>query len=398
MNIYLDIDGVLLKKHGGPADNVLEFLKYITENFDCYWLTTHCRNGEDNCIEYLSDKLPKESLQYLEKIKPAYWDMLKTEGIDFSKDFRWFDDYLMKAEEKVLLDDNSYFYWYKVDLEKYPNSLSPESWKFEPHDLSLKDKRQISGHLIYDKEEFEFIKEGYYAPEKGYDERWRFIYIEPTLYILRSWTNWVNFAIEFRKKNGLYESSLIYSYIPKASNDNSHIEMIVFAIHSYLLKEKMFSILSFVEYIDKPNYNFHIHGFNHWHRVQKIGHYLCDRNGADKKVIDYFAYFHDISRKTEGSEFEHGQKSAQIIRKYFEEKERELELTQEQYNLLLEAVSNHDNENSHSDNLTVQTCWDADRLDLWRLRIVPDPDLLNTEIAKQKETIEWAKQFNQIWI
>ncbi|MDD3284391.1 MAG: hypothetical protein PHZ07_02240 [Patescibacteria group bacterium] len=123
MNIYLDIDGVLLKKHGGPADNVLDFIKYITNNFDCYWLTTHCRNGEDDCMEYLSDKLPIESLQYLEKIKPSYWDMLKTEGIDFSKYFIWIDDYIMDAEKKVLEEKNCLGNFIEIGLEKNQDQL-----------------------------------------------------------------------------------------------------------------------------------------------------------------------------------------------------------------------------------------------------------------------------------
>jgi|GEM_PF-3519797 len=35
MKIYLDIDGVLLTKHGEPAMGLLEFLKKVTEH-DCY--------------------------------------------------------------------------------------------------------------------------------------------------------------------------------------------------------------------------------------------------------------------------------------------------------------------------------------------------------------------------
>ncbi len=118
MNIYLDIDGVLLKKHGEPADNVLDFLKEMTDNHDCYWLTTHCRNGESNAVEYLEDKLPNEALEYLNKIKPAYWDTLKTEAIDFSKKFKWYDDYIMEAEESVLKENNCLDSFVRVENSK----------------------------------------------------------------------------------------------------------------------------------------------------------------------------------------------------------------------------------------------------------------------------------------
>lgn len=43
MNIYLDIDGVILANDKQPALHAKEFLKYITDNYPTYWLTTHCK-------------------------------------------------------------------------------------------------------------------------------------------------------------------------------------------------------------------------------------------------------------------------------------------------------------------------------------------------------------------
>ena len=40
--------------------------------------------------------------------------------------------------------------------------------------------------------------------------------------------------------------------------------------------------------------------------------------------------------------------------------------------------------------MTIQTCWDADRLDLGRVGMMPDPRFLSTEIAKRRDTICWA--------
>ena len=40
--------------------------------------------------------------------------------------------------------------------------------------------------------------------------------------------------------------------------------------------------------------------------------------------------------------------------------------------------------------LTLQTCWDADRLDLGRVGIVPKPDLLCTDAARS--LVDWANQ------
>jgi len=61
-------------------------------------------------------------------------------------------------------------------------------------------------------------------------------------------------------------------------------------------------------------------------------------------------------------------------------------LNQEQYAKLLEAVSEHNNSKAKSNDITVQTCWDADRLDLPRVREFPDKKLLHTEVGKSDET------------
>jgi uncharacterized protein len=42
--------------------------------------------------------------------------------------------------------------------------------------------------------------------------------------------------------------------------------------------------------------------------------------------------------------------------------------------------------------ITVQTCWDADRLDLGRAGIVPDPWRLCPAAAKQSAIRDWAYQ------
>ena len=69
MNIYLDIDGVMITKDNSPADYVVDFLKYITDNHDVYWLTTHCQGDAQTTILYLKDKLPNDAIPFLKKIK-----------------------------------------------------------------------------------------------------------------------------------------------------------------------------------------------------------------------------------------------------------------------------------------------------------------------------------------
>lgn len=102
--LYLDIDGVLLSvKQTKPADHSIKFIEFILENFDCYWLTTHCKGDARNAIKYLALYFDDQTLQLLHQVKPTTWQTLKTEAIDFSHDFFWLEDYPFNAEKEVLV-------------------------------------------------------------------------------------------------------------------------------------------------------------------------------------------------------------------------------------------------------------------------------------------------------
>lgn len=126
MNIYLDIDGVLLANDVYPAKHATEFLKFVTKNFPVYWLTTHCRGDAEYTCRHLSDKLPEDALQYLPKIKPTNWTTWKTEAIDFSQSFRWFDDYIFEEEKQVLREHEALDSWVEIKLEENENCLNGE--------------------------------------------------------------------------------------------------------------------------------------------------------------------------------------------------------------------------------------------------------------------------------
>lgn len=64
-------------------------------------------------------------------------------------------------------------------------------------------------------------------------------------------------------------------------------------------------------------------------------------------------------------------------------------LTVNQLYTLMEACEGHSLGGTEAD-ITVQTCWDADRLDLGRVGVKPHPDKLCTAAAKQQTMIEWA--------
>ena len=125
MNIYLDIDGVLLANESHAAPYADEFLQHILAKYpeSTYWLTTHNWRGENRAIEVLSPTLKPETVELLKKIKPTEWGELKTDVINFEEDFLWFDDDLWPDELKVLEQNNATGRMVTIDLNKDPDIL-----------------------------------------------------------------------------------------------------------------------------------------------------------------------------------------------------------------------------------------------------------------------------------
>jgi uncharacterized protein len=128
------------------------------------------------------------------------------------------------------------------------------------------------------------------------------------------------------------------------------------------------------------------HGISHWDKVAKIGAYLAEHTGADPAVVYLFAYLHDSQRYNEANDPKHGVRAGEYVKSLCG---RGLlpSLSFKQVEQLIVACTYHADRDFHSDDITVQTCWDADRLDLWRVGFSPDKRFLNTDFAKQDEVI-----------
>lgn len=131
-----------------------------------------------------------------------------------------------------------------------------------------------------------------------------------------------------------------------------------------------------------------IHGLSHWARVLDNGLRLAAVNGADTAVVELFALFHDSRRLHEDADPEHGPRGAELAAQLHGSL---FHLDPAQLEVLLTACRLHTAARSQ-DNLTVQTCFDADRLDLTRLGKVVDPQYLCTIAAKDPATITWASE------
>jgi hypothetical protein len=125
MNVYLDIDGVLLANESNAANYADEFLQAVLAAYpdSTYWLTTHNWRGENRTKEVLSPYLKPETVPLLDKIKPTVWNEMKTDGINFSEKFIWLDDDLWEDELKVLEAHNATDNFILIDLDKNPDQL-----------------------------------------------------------------------------------------------------------------------------------------------------------------------------------------------------------------------------------------------------------------------------------
>ena len=130
-----------------------------------------------------------------------------------------------------------------------------------------------------------------------------------------------------------------------------------------------------------------IHGIPHWSRVWRNARELAEAEGVDSKVPCLFSFFHDSQRFDDRVDANHGPRaSAWLERLYLK---RQLPVGMSDFHLLCVAVNGHSYGETEADPI-VQVCWDADRLDLGRVGIIPDPERLCTAYAKNPDTIRRA--------
>jgi len=130
-----------------------------------------------------------------------------------------------------------------------------------------------------------------------------------------------------------------------------------------------------------------IHGVSHWQRVLENGLRL-GITGARVEVVRWFALLHDSQRLTDRRDPLHGKRAseyAQSLRGTW------IDLTEMDFGLLAFACEHHTAGLTEGD-ITVQTCWDADRLDLFRVGIEPDPARLCTPASRDPRILAWAAE------
>jgi uncharacterized protein len=146
-----------------------------------------------------------------------------------------------------------------------------------------------------------------------------------------------------------------------------------------------------------PLHTSYIHGDQHWRAVAEVGlKLLPDERKADPLVVFLFSLFHDSMRQTEADDPGHGQRGAELAQELHG---RYFQMAPERFGLLLDACSGH-TDARFSDNPTVGVCFDADRLNLWRVGKTPEAKFLSTDASLDDDLQHWSKSLHghaRVW-
>jgi uncharacterized protein len=140
-----------------------------------------------------------------------------------------------------------------------------------------------------------------------------------------------------------------------------------------------------------PLHRSYVHGDQHWRAVAEVGlRLLPETRRADPTVVFLFSLFHDAMRQNENEDPGHGQRSADLAEEF---QGRYFLLAPERLGLLIEACAGH-TDVRFSDDPTIGVCFDADRLNLWRVGKTPEAKYLSTDAALDDELQHWSKSLH----
>ncbi|MDB6124941.1 MAG: hypothetical protein JWQ71_3934 [Pedosphaera sp.] len=113
--------------------------------------------------------------------------------------------------------------------------------------------------------------------------------------------------------------------------------------------------------------------------MEKNGLILASRTGANVQVVRLFALFHDSRRINDLVDEGHGQRGAEYAAQL---RGMLYDLDDGSFALLEYACTWHTDQRFSKD-ATIGTCWDADRLDLGRVGMIPHEDFMSTAFGKE---------------
>jgi len=125
------------------------------------------------------------------------------------------------------------------------------------------------------------------------------------------------------------------------------------------------------------------HGINHWLKVYQNCLMLAEHYEVSSEVFELFSLLHDSKREDEYTDINHGKRAALFVNDLI--KEEKIIISKLDKKRLIFACSNHTKINKNAkiyQDIIVQICIDADRLDIGRVGIEPDKKYFQTQFAK----------------
>jgi uncharacterized protein len=132
-----------------------------------------------------------------------------------------------------------------------------------------------------------------------------------------------------------------------------------------------------------------IHGPSHWRAVGAVAAELAGvahghggpGAGPDPELLLLFALLHDAMREDDGRDLDHGPRAALLLERL--RADGTIGLDDARAATLAEALHDH-TYGTLSAEPTIGTCWDADRLLIGRVGIVPDPRFCSTAEGRRR--------------
>jgi hypothetical protein len=128
MNIYIDVDGVLILPDGTLAPYAEAFLTCLIAIPNChlFWLSAYDRPNTMNKATVLYPLLSKDLVIKLHNIQQAIWRHHKTDAINMRQRFLWYDDELFEEERSVLRHHGVLSSFRRITLQKDTYQLLEE--------------------------------------------------------------------------------------------------------------------------------------------------------------------------------------------------------------------------------------------------------------------------------
>lgn len=137
------------------------------------------------------------------------------------------------------------------------------------------------------------------------------------------------------------------------------------------------------------------HGEKHWQAVAVIGLYIAStektmrgQGEVDLNFITTFAQLHDIERRNDDKDINHGLRAGLMFQRLVERGQLiGWDESQPRVHAMHYALRHHNDsahKRSHHQNVNVGICWDADRLCLTRVGEVIDSRYLTTHTARSR--------------